>query len=158
MTKCYVFDLDSTLADPTHRLWYIQKPDPDWRGFFAACGGDEPIVPIVSLYKHLWNGAEEGQYEDRIRYYAMIIVSGRSDECLPQTEVWLQDVANLAYHALYMRKAGDHRPDHLVKSELLDQMLADGWEPILFIDDRQQVVDMWRSRGYTCLQCAPGSF
>jgi hypothetical protein len=150
--KCYVFDLDGTLADPTHRLWYVLKPDKDWSGFFAACGEDAVIEPVAELYNTLRCST--------FRSYTgckMVIMSGRSDECREQTEAWLER-AGLMYDALYMRKAGDHRPDYKCKKDLLAAMLKDGYEPILFVDDRQQVVDMWRELGYTCLQCAPGGF
>lgn len=143
--RCFVFDLDGTLANLDHRLWYIQKPDKDWRGFFAAADGDSVIEPVMRLYSAL-------QEENRV------IFSDRSDERRPQTEHWLLKVAGVHHDALYMRKEGDHRPDHEVKKDLLDLAIADGWEPILFIDDRKQVVDMWRSLGYVCLQAAPGDF
>jgi hypothetical protein len=148
MTKCYVFDLDGTLANLDHRLPLIKTDPPDWRAFFATCGGDALIEPVARLYSDLALAA----YDD-----GMIIVSGRSDECRSETMAWLLR-HSIVHNALYMRREGDHRPDHIVKSELLDQMLTDGWEPILFVDDRDQVVNMWRERGYTCLQCAPGSF
>jgi hypothetical protein len=145
MPRCYVFDLDGTLANLDHRLWYIQKPDPDWRGFFSACDADSPIEPVVRILRHL----------DQSSY--VVIFSGRSDEARDLTVNWL-DKHEIPYDALYMRKEGDIRHDHIVKKEILDQAIADGWKPILFVDDRKQVVDMWRSLGYICLQCAPGDF
>lgn len=42
--------------------------------------------------------------------------------------------------------------------ELLDPLLAEGREIAFTVDDRQQVVDMWRRRGITCLQCDVGDF
>ncbi len=57
-----------------------------------------------------------------------------------------------------MRPEKDYRDDGTIKAELLDKILADGWEPWLVVEDRQRVVDMWRARGLTCLQCAPGDF
>ena len=143
--KCYVFDLDGTLADPTHRLWYVLKPDKDWSGFFAACDEDAVIEPVAQLCYDL---GQRG---------TIVILSGRSDECRGATLDWLR-YNEITYHKLYMRKAGDHRPDYKCKKDLLAAMLKDGYEPILFVDDRQQVVDMWRELGYTCLQCAPGGF
>jgi phosphoglycolate phosphatase-like HAD superfamily hydrolase len=152
MTKCYVFDLDGTLADPTHRLWLVLKPDKDWRAFFAACGDDTLIEPVAELYNSLRHSTH-ASYTG----YHMVILSGRSDECREATEAWLERY-ELYPEALYMRKAGDHRPDYMCKKDLLQQLLKDGYEPILFVDDRDQVVNMWRELGYTCLQCAPGGF
>jgi hypothetical protein len=152
MRQCYVFDLDGTLANIEHRLHYIKGESKDWRGFFAACGGDTLITPVWRLYDHL--AASEDRACGR---YGLIIMSGRSDECHDQTVEWL-DSHDIHPNALYMRKAGDHSPDHKCKAIMLDQMISDGWEPILFVDDRKQVVDMWRSLGYTVLQCAEGDF
>jgi hypothetical protein len=59
-----------------------------------------------------------------------------------------------------MRKSGDHREDHVVKGELLDQILKDRHLSELgaVFEDRQQVVDMYRERGLRVFQVAPGNF
>jgi|TARA_R110000823_G_scaffold205986_1_gene336775 hypothetical protein len=51
-------------------------------------------------------------------------------------------------------------PDYEIKQGMLDGILNHvSKENILYaVDDRQQVVDMWRSNGITCLQCAVGNF
>jgi hypothetical protein len=65
---------------------------------------------------------------------------------------------------LYMRTQGDHRPDHIVKSELFDRFLLDrdiedcNLGGIVAFDDRDQVVKMWRARGVRCFQVAEGKF
>lgn len=162
--KCFVFDLDGTLANCEHRLHHIQGEKKDWRAFFAACKDDAPIGPMLELYGALrttmWFTSRRPDCRPYLRRdnHGRVIVSGRSDECRAETQHWLTHIAGVNFDALYMRKAGDHRPDDVVKSELLDQMLAEGWNPILFIDDRKRVVDMWRDRGFMCLQCAPGEF
>ena len=43
-----------------------------------------------------------------------------------------------------MRKDGDYRKDTIVKGEMYDQMLADGYEPTMVFDDRPSVLRMWR--------------
>src|SRR3954451_7757278 len=97
--KCYLFDIDGTLADCSHRIHHIQKEPKDWKQFFAACGGDQPIWPVINLLMILFDHDEK-----------IVLVSGRSDECRARTEDWLfhQGVPDLP---LYMRKAGDHRDD-----------------------------------------------
>ena len=57
-----------------------------------------------------------------------------------------------------MRVDGDHRPDYLVKREAIERLRANGWDPVLAIEDRRQVVDMYRAEGLICLQCAEGNF
>ena len=57
-----------------------------------------------------------------------------------------------------MRPAGDRRRDSIVKAELFDRKVRDEYRVLVVLDDRKQVVDMWRSLGLTCLQVAEGDF
>lgn len=144
--RCYIFDIDGTLADLTHRLPHIQKQPKDWPAFFAACPDDAPIEHVISLARDLFNS---GAY--------IVYVSGRSDEVRDQTRTWL------ARHGapggdIFMRREGDHRPDHQVKVELLQQLRDAGHEPIMAFDDRNAVVKMWREIGVPCAQVADGDF
>lgn len=144
--KVYLFDIDGTIADLSHRLHHIQSTPKDWDSFFALCHGDAPIPHIIQMAQDL---ASAGN--------GIVYVSGRSDQCRSQTAAWL--LANgLPAGQLYMRKAGDHREDNQVKGELLDQLCLDGFDPIMAFDDRNQVVKMWRERGIPCAQVAEGDF
>ena len=143
---CYIFDIDGTLADCSHRLPYIQKQPKDWRAFFAACLDDEPILHVCQLATHLADAGIE-----------IVYVSGRSDECRAATEIWIEN-HELPEGRVYMRKAGDHRNDDVVKAELLEQLKADGYAPIMAFDDRDRVVKQWRENGIPCAQVAPGDF
>ena len=58
-----------------------------------------------------------------------------------------------------MRKDGDHRPDHVIKSEVLETIVKGyGKPPLMVFDDRNAVVKMWRDKGIPCLQVADGDF
>lgn len=78
MKSCYIFDIDGTLADCSHRLHHIQTHPKDWPAFFAGCINDAPIHHVVRLAKTLGETHE------------IIFVSGRSDECRAATETWLE--------------------------------------------------------------------
>jgi phosphoglycolate phosphatase-like HAD superfamily hydrolase len=144
--RCYVFDIDGTLADCTHRLHHIQKQPKDWRSFFAECSADKPIQHMIGVATALSAiGAQ------------IVYVSGRSDECRVQTVAWL-DSHELPYGPVYMRRSGDHRDDDILKIELLADLRADGFEPIMAFDDRSRVVAAWRNAGIPCAQVAPGDF
>lgn len=140
----YVFDLDGTLADCQHRVHHLERKD--WRAFFAACADDKPIAPIIELMLRLWRASPRNRIE---------IWSGRSDECRAQTVEWLHANGIVSELLTNMRREGDHRPDHIIKREFL---LASDARPDIIFDDRNQVVDMWRAEGLTCLQVAPGDF
>lgn len=139
------FDLDGTLADLTHRLHFIEKSPKDWDGFFAACADDKPIYEVIAMLKAAF-----------VADHRIEIWSGRSDVVRKETEKWL-NLYGIPYELLRMRKAGDHREDKEVKGEWLDA-LSISRKPDLAFDDRNQVVEMWRSRGVRCCQVAPGDF
>lgn len=145
-TPCYVFDIDGTLSDPTHRLHLIKSEKPDWRAFFAAVDKDAPHPHIVTLCRHLMEASK------------VVFVSGRSDECRAQTDFWLRMHVGGHFGRVYMRKEGDHRDDSAIKVELLAQVRADGYEPIMAFDDRMRVVAAWRHAGVPCAQVAEGDF
>jgi predicted kinase len=87
----------------------------------------------------------------------IIYMSGRSDEFRDVTERWLIDNA-LPAAALYMRAAGDHRKDSVVKHELFDKHVRYTHNVLGVFDDRNQVVEMWRAIGLTVFQVADGNF
>ena len=50
-----------------------------------------------------------------------------------------------------------YTPDDILKKDMLDKY-ADIDDVFLVVDDRQKVVDMWRSLGLTVFQVAEGDF
>lgn len=154
--RCYLFDIDGTLANHSHRMHHIQKEPKDWDAFFDACVDDKPIPHMLDLLQTLTTSVTDFDNQAS-RDFEIVYVSGRSDSCQNATGVWLEK-HGFPYGNLYMRKAGDHRPDYVVKGELLDQILADGYEPIMAFDDRTQCVKLWRARGIPCAQVAEGNF
>ncbi len=142
-----LFDLDGTLADINHRRKCLESPKPDWKSFNKLMGDDVPNTPVISLYKALW---ASGQYE-------LIILTGRNEEYRAISEQWL--VSNeIPFNRLIMRQDKDFRADHIIKEEMLTSLVSEGKEVLFVVDDRQQVVDMWRRNGITCLQCDRGDF
>ena len=144
----YLVDIDGTLADLSHRLHFIEKEPKDWDGFFAACGGDAPIPKVINTVKSLERNNE------------ILLVTGRTEDVRQQTEDWLL-AKGISWDAMYMRQSGDHRPDNIVKGELLDQILdtyCDQDDIAGVFEDRKQVVDMYRARGLQVYQVAEGNF
>ena len=144
--RCVIFDMDGTLADISHRRHHVMTKPKNWRAFNAGMIADIPNPPIMELAHTL---SDFG--------HRLIVCSGREEVFRDVTEHWLQK-HKVCYERVYMRPEKDYRDDGQIKGELLDRILADGWEPWLAIEDRSRVVAMWRSRGITCLQCADGDF
>lgn len=87
----------------------------------------------------------------------IIFMSGREAEYRPQTVAFLEKHFR-GPHQLHMRKNGDRRKDSVVKSELFDAHVRGKFNVHFVLDDRDQVVQLWRALGLTCLQVAEGSF
>lgn len=147
MKKAVIFDIDGTLADISHRRPYLMGERPDWRKFNDEMGADLPNIPVVELYKTLW---DSGKYD-------LILTSGRYEASRKLTENWLF-WNNIPFSKIYMRKNGDTRADFIIKQEFLTDIENVGAEILFAVDDRQQVVDMWRRNGIVCLQCDEGKF
>ena len=53
---------------------------------------------------------------------------------------------------LYMRPKGDYRKDLMVKRDLYKRMIVDGFNPVLVLEDKITVVEMWKEMGLKCLR------
>ena len=147
MKPTILFDIDGTIADIRHRRPLLTQEVPDWKSFNKLMGQDTPNEPVVSLYRSLW----------KLHSFEIILVSGRNEKYRKITEQWL--VWNeIPFGRLLMRMDDDNRADYLVKKEILDKLISEGKNIEFAVDDRQQVVDMWRENGITCFQCDVGNF
>lgn len=112
-------------------------------------------------YSQVYNDKVKHEIADIVNRFhpthAVIIMSGRDDNCQDETARWLVD-NGISYDEIHMRKTGDQRKDSIVKIELFDEYVRYNYAVDFVLDDRQQVVDAWRSIGLTCLQVAPGDF
>jgi hypothetical protein len=169
-----IFDVDGTLADGSHRQHHLASKPRNWKAYQAARNEDTPHEDIIDLFK-LYSTSINKQY--RIN-----ICTGRGEDEREDTVSWLerygifegQKWANMRlddmnkvqdeywpigiYYGLYMRTAGDYRSDDIIKLELLEQMRAQGFNPVLAIDDRDRVVKAWRAAGLRCIQVREGAF
>lgn len=88
----------------------------------------------------------------------ILLVSGREDTARRKTIAWLE-VNNIPYDELAMRKAGDYRKDTVVKREIYKHRLRDRYDVLFVLDDRDQVVEMWRKKlNLPCFQVEYGNF
>lgn len=94
----------------------------------------------------------------RARGYDILIFTGREDigECRAKTLKALED-AGIFWTEFLMRPTGCHDADVLVKERML-WSVADKYNIEFALDDRDQVVDLWRSLGIKCLQVGYGDF
>lgn len=133
---CYIFDIDGTLAKMTGRSPYD----------YTKVSTDIENKPIADICRKLDTSTVR-----------IIIVSGRVSDCKEETRQWLSD-NNIPHDILYMRESGDMRNDAIVKREIYLEKIQPSHNVLAVFDDRNRVVDMWRSFGLTCLQVNYGDF
>ena len=146
-----IFDLDGTLADITARKELATKSNGklDWDVFFDPSNikldvPNEPVVKMAQMF------AEND--------FTIIIFSGRSDRTKYTTRIWLTN-NRIPFQKLVMRdsKTKHYTPDDILKKDMLDKY-ADIDDVFLVVDDRNKVVDMWRSLGLNVFQVDDGNF
>lgn len=154
-TKAIVCDIDGTMADIEHRRHHIPRREPgdkkrprqNWKAFF-----EEMVNDTVNE----WCRALIVSMSDR---YPIIYATGRAGEYEDITAMWLEDNGlRMAGSLLYSRMPKDYRKDSIVKEIILEFEIKPKYDILFIVDDRKQVVDMWRSHGYTVLQCDEGDF
>jgi len=151
MKNTIIFDLDGTLALIDKRREVSTKPNGklDWKKFFNPSNIklDEPNPPVVKMAQLF---AEQG--------FNIVILSGRSNKTERTTRSWLTN-HNIPFHKLVMRdsKSNHFTPDWVLKKDMLDEHV-DINDVFLVVDDRNRVVQLWRSLGLTTFQVADGDF
>ena len=138
-----IFDIDGTIADVQHRRKFVDgSQQVDWPAFKAATVNDTPIQWVCdAAKKHIQNGD------------IVIFVSARNTTEKDITIKQIQDWIGIQEPVLFLRPDGDYRPDDEFKSDVLAEIRnAIGGNPDLVYDDRNKVVDMWRSHGITVNQ------
>jgi predicted kinase len=139
LRQAVIVDIDGTLAFMKDRGPYDD----------SKVHTDLPNKPIVQLVNQLrGNGV------------TIIVVSGRQGtlECKKATEEWLDKHLYDTYWLL-MRTPGDMRKDAIVKKEIFDTYIKDKYYIQFVLDDRNQVVDMWRKElNLPCFQVNYGDF
>ena len=139
--KCYIFDLDGTLADDSHRWHHVQRSG-DWDSYYAQCPFDKPIQHVVEIAKAL-----------HAAKFEIIIVTGRSESIRAETEQWLLQHGVL-FRELIMRKRTDRRRNSELKLEALEQLRQRGYLPLMVFEDLPAAAARYRSAGVPCAQVA----
>ena len=136
-----IFDVDGTLMDIEHRKHFVQDKPKDWKQFMAEMVNDTPRKEIFAI-----------AHEAKKNGHRIIVSSGRNERDRALTTKQLNS-EGLFPDIFLMRADDDYRSDDLVKKDLLGEMIAKGFNPTLAVDDRNQVVEMWRANDIPCFQC-----
>ena len=164
-----VFDLDGTLAGTDHRLHFIEQQPKDWDSFFGACLEDAPLWPAIfvleAMLSHdhrieIWTGRSEGwggSVKEKTRLWLARHMPRVGVVTYPPNEFFRTTHDRMRID-LRMRGYEDHRNDYDLKKAWLAEAREQNRAPELVFEDRDRVVEMWRSEGVACFQVAPGDF
>lgn len=142
LPHCIIVDMDGTLA----LIHNGRSPYQDDLAYDDMV--NEPVAKMVQGYliSH-----------QRVKF---IVMSGRDEgRSRAATERWLEEKFGYKPDALYMRTAGDTRHDNIIKRELYEKYVKDRFFVDFVVDDRDQVVRLWRDTlGLPCFQVGWGNF
>lgn len=135
LLKALIVDIDGTLAFNNGRDFF------DW----GRVGEDAVNKELVYLLNTL------------VQNNRIIVVSGRDSCCRQETVNWL-DCAGVPFFDsdLFMRPAGDMRPDEVVKKEIYEQNIKGKYDIWGVFDDRPRVIKMWKLLGLPVYNCGDG--
>ena len=137
LPKAVICDLDGTLS-------LLNGRDP-----YDASSADEDLlnVPVARVLQMA-----------KAQGYKVILLSGREQLYKEPTDRFLSK-HQIAYDLLLMRTTNDYRKDNIIKKELFQQEIAGKYFIEFLLDDRNQVVDMWRKDlQLPCFQVNYGDF
>jgi len=137
LPKAVLCDLDGTLALMRDRNPYDA----------THCDEDDLNEPVASVLRNFYNNG-----------FQILLISGREDRFYQPTVRFLEK-HTISYYQLWMRKTGDLRKDAIIKREIFDAEIADRYFIEFVLDDRNQVVEMWRKElQLPCFQVNYGNF
>lgn len=171
MAKRYPMERWPNITSP-NTLTIVPYIPPDGKPFAVVVDVDGTLAHIPDIngkparsrydYTRVSTDVVDPCVRDIVQKYAdtgvtILVVSGREDTCKEATITWLTD-NGIPWSDLHMRKAKDYRNDTIIKYEIFDQYIRDDYRVLFCLDDRDRVVNMWRSLGLQCLQVAEGNF
>jgi hypothetical protein len=149
MQKAVIIDIDGTLSNSQH-VAQFQKPTggTDWAAWIAATS----YAPANEWCKQL----AIAMYKQG---YRLIFMTARTTHFDGRaiTERWLNNQLNpegIFEYELIMRPAEDFRLDTDVKLSLYATLVAPHYDVLFAVDDKQNIIHLWRHLGIPALHCA----
>lgn len=127
--KAVIIDVDGTIAEMNGRKPY------EW----DKVDTDKPRYDIIAMIHGLTDSMN----------LKPVFLSGRDSICSHKTYLWIKSYVfdGSEDFPLFMRSIKDHRPDYVVKEKLFWEHVAPEYDVVSAIDDRPQVLRLWRELG-----------
>jgi hypothetical protein len=154
--KVAIFDLDGCISDDRWRQHLLPKaqegstPGQDaYDSYHDVCDRDPVLAPGAAvLRQHIADG------------HIIFFATGRPFSVAEKSAAWIKSNFGISIEndfSILMRTQGDIRPAHMVKADFADFIIKNGRPVVAAYDDRQDVVDVYRSKGFNaCVLNADG--
>lgn len=152
-----IVDIDGTLCElpAAHAsimsgLGGTDSKDPMvWNIYHKGCENHTPILPTIQAVRGL------GIYSTNL----LLFCTNRPERFRKPTLAFLgKHFPRIFARRLYMRRDDEYDASEVVKERLYNQMLADGYKPVIAFEDQTRIVKLWRSKGIITFQVADGDF
>lgn len=128
-------DMDGTLCDVTGVRHYVEGERKDFYSFHEASRFCPPRPDVTNMVLACINAG-----------MVVVIVTAREERFERATRDFLAR-NEVPFQALFMRRWGDQRADTEVKREIFTRILEAGFDPVVAIDDRADIAEVWQSLG-----------
>jgi len=148
LPDCIISDIDGTISLMNGRDPFIGED----------CASDLPNTPVISILEDTYRLNEVKMLgKNGLDAVKIILFSGRNGSSQPQTEKWLEDNC-VPYDEIYMREEGNYEKDNDLKTRFYNDHIKGNYNVRFVLDDRDQVVKVWRELGLPCFQVHYGDF
>jgi hypothetical protein len=141
--ECIIVDLDGTISDPDWRLYGRDLQSIDWNEENQKAHMDPPYDWCVQMVK---------MYRDAGYHLIFLTARTGTEEARDVSKKWLDNHVGGQY-TLFMRDVDDHRNDDVVKHDIYYREIFPHFKPLFALDDKPEVINMWRNLGITALHC-----
>lgn len=145
MSKIWLLDVDGTAAaDNKDYYVFLQTKPKNWKAFFHGSIHAPCNEQVRSITNMLYEAGD-----------TVVVFTARSEDFKEVTERWLE-AHGYKYHDMFMRPLNDHRPDYIVKKEMLDRVREKHGEIYAAFEDRDSVIKMYAENGVFSFNVAQG--
>lgn len=131
-----IFDMDGTLADVSGIRHHVEGgPENNHKKDFETFHAESVNSPAND---HVVNHAQMA----KMLGHDVIVVTARDAKWRNHTAMWLAQ-NRVPSDAMYMRAAGDRRPDYEVKKDILGR-ISKSWNVVHAVDDNPNVLKLWQ--------------
>ena len=145
MRDVWIFDIDGTLSDSSHRVHLLASRPRQWKAFFDRQSDDLPHEGTCAIARNLHAAGQK-----------ILFLSGRNESGRKTTLSWLKQHVlpvlpeSQISELLHLREDGDHTQDDILKTGWIRNLQEEHPEMRILgiFEDRPRIVAALRQLGF----------